>query len=153
MKLNLSVLTALTVALITLNSCGVMPEPTAKKKEHQPYLASLRVNNRAGNGKEATRCVVWSIDGKKVAPGQDFVFVRPGTRSVAFTYQKWCKDSKRFTSLRPIQIKGQMKPGGIYWLDAKTLGIEPAEGPCSAMVTDDRFVYAMRGRAEIRQMP
>jgi hypothetical protein len=138
------------VALLTLSNCVVHKDPSIP----HPKLAALRVINRAGNGKEATQCVVRAIDGKLVVLNEKkFILLHPGNRKVSFTYHKWeKKGTKQFVSFKPICIEGQFKAGGVYWLDVGTFHIEPVEGVCSVKVTDGHLVYAVNGEVKVRKV-
>ena len=136
------------VASLTLSSC-VVP-----KEQPVPH-AKLHVVNRAGNGKEATECVIKAIDGKLVTLDgeQKFIRLHPGSRRISFTYQKWTqKGKKQFVSLKPIIVESRFKAGGVYWLDVGTLHIETPEGICSSKVTDGHLVYGVDGRVNVRKV-
>ena len=145
--MKLQAVIALVVSFI-LSSC-VVP-----KEQPVPH-AKLHVINRAGNGKEATECVIRSVDGKLVTLDNEQKFIRlhPGSRKISFTYQKWAeKGTKQFVSLKPICVESQFKAGGVYWLDVDTFHIEPPEGICSSKVTDGHLVYGVDGRVEVKKV-
>ncbi len=143
---------------IVLSSC-TNSDNTGNSPAPHPALAKIKVVNRAGNnGKEAvaTQCIVKTIDGKSVSPGeQAFALMHPGKRRVSFTYQKWTSGQttnhqiKHVASLRQVCVDAEFKAGGVYWLDVSHLKPEATDGCCSVSATDGQLVYELTGKAKI----